>query len=193
MHKLNSQCTSLFARHTTRASSVPTVLRRYLPPFRCTRAVQSPLDCLACWPVTRCFVGAQHACLPQAGCVPFTSIFSPLQSFFFCAALMKFFPAAMHSGSTYQTPHPHSEPGGNFSRALVIGATNYDKEFRAHDISNGNLWWKKTLPFAGNATPATYSANGRQFVVIAAGGGKDLKSKSGGVYVACALPETAHP
>jgi quinoprotein glucose dehydrogenase len=29
--------------------------------------------------------------------------------------------------------------------------------------------------------------NGRQFVVIAAGGGKDLKSKSGGVYVAFAL------
>jgi len=49
------------------------------------------------------------------------------------------------------------------------------------------------LPFAGNATPATYSVNGRQFVVIAAGGGKDLKSRSGGVYVAFALPQNAYP
>jgi quinoprotein glucose dehydrogenase len=74
---------------------------------------------------------------------------------------------------------------------LFIGATNYDKKFHAYDSSNGNLLWETTLPFAGNATPATYSINGRQFVVIAAGGGKDLKSPSGGVYVAFALPLAA--
>jgi len=77
------------------------------------------------------------------------------------------------------------------SGLLFIGATNYDKKFHAYDISNGKLLWETTLPFAGNATPATYSVNGRQFVVIAAGGGKDLKSKSGGVYVAFALPAEA--
>ena len=71
---------------------------------------------------------------------------------------------------------------------LFIGATNYDKKFRAYDSSNGKLLWETTLPFAGNATPATYSLNGRQFIVIAAGGGKDRKSPSGGVYVAFALP-----
>jgi quinoprotein glucose dehydrogenase len=71
---------------------------------------------------------------------------------------------------------------------LFIGATNFDKKFRAFDKSNGNLLWETTLPFAGNATPATYEVNGRQFVVIAAGGGKDPKSSSGGVYVAFALP-----
>jgi len=71
---------------------------------------------------------------------------------------------------------------------LFIGATNFDKKFRAFDKSNGNLLWETTLPFAGNATPATYEVNGRQFVVIAAGGGKDPKSGSGGVYVAFALP-----
>ena len=76
---------------------------------------------------------------------------------------------------------------------LFIGATNYDKKFRAYDISNGTVLWETTLPFAGNATPATYSVNGRQFVVIAAGGGKDLKSKSGGVYVAFALPANKQP
>lgn len=71
---------------------------------------------------------------------------------------------------------------------VFIGATNYDKKFRAYDKSSGELLWETTLPFAGNATPATYEVNGRQFVVIAAGGGKDPKSGSGGVYVAFALP-----
>lgn len=72
---------------------------------------------------------------------------------------------------------------------LFIGATNYDKKFRAYDKSTGELLWETALPFAGNATPATYEVRGRQFVVIAAGGGKDPKSASGGVYVAFALPE----
>ncbi len=71
---------------------------------------------------------------------------------------------------------------------LLIGATDFDKKFRALDKSTGELLWEATLPFSGNATPATYEVNGRQFVVIAAGGGKDPKSKSGGVYVAFALP-----
>jgi glucose dehydrogenase len=72
---------------------------------------------------------------------------------------------------------------------LFIGATNYDKKFRAFDKASGELLWETTLPFAGNATPATYSVEGRQYVVIAAGGGKDQKSKSGGVYIAFALPK----
>jgi quinoprotein glucose dehydrogenase len=71
---------------------------------------------------------------------------------------------------------------------LFIGATDFDKKFRAFDKSTGELLWEATLPFSGNATPATYEVNGRQFVVIAAGGGKDPKSPSGGVYVAFALP-----
>jgi quinoprotein glucose dehydrogenase len=72
---------------------------------------------------------------------------------------------------------------------LFIGATNFDKKFRAFDKATGELLWETTLPFSGNATPATYEVNGRQFVVIAAGGGKDPKSRSGGVYVAFALPQ----
>jgi len=71
---------------------------------------------------------------------------------------------------------------------LFIGATNFDKRFRAFDKSTGELLWATTLPYAGNATPATYQVDGRQFVVIGAGGGKDPKSGSGGVYVAFALP-----
>src|SRR6202022_2372193 len=71
---------------------------------------------------------------------------------------------------------------------LFIGAPNYEKKFRPFEKKTGALLWETTLPFAGNATPITYEVNRRQFVVIAAGGGKDLKSKSGGVYVAFALP-----
>lgn len=70
---------------------------------------------------------------------------------------------------------------------LFIGATNYDKKFRVFDKSTGELLWETTLPFSGNATPITYEVNGKQYVVIAAGGGKDVKSPSGGVYVAFAL------
>jgi len=70
---------------------------------------------------------------------------------------------------------------------VFIGATNYDKKLRVFDKSTGELLWETALPFSGNATPITFAVNGRQYVVIAAGGGKDLKLKSGGVYVAFAL------
>jgi glucose dehydrogenase len=71
---------------------------------------------------------------------------------------------------------------------LFIGATSFDRKFRAFDKSTGALLWETMLPFAGNATPVTYAIAGRQYVVIAAGGGKDPKSASGGVYVAFVLP-----
>ncbi|HYM09420.1 MAG TPA: c-type cytochrome, partial [Bryobacterales bacterium] len=74
---------------------------------------------------------------------------------------------------------------------LFIGATNHDRKFHVFDKATGKLLWETTLPAAGNATPATYEVGGRQFVVIAAGGGKSNKlySPSGGAYVAFALPK----
>jgi quinoprotein glucose dehydrogenase len=71
---------------------------------------------------------------------------------------------------------------------LFIGATNYDKKFHAFDKSTGKLLWETTLPYAGNATPAVYETGDREFVVIAAGGGKS-KDPSGGEIVAFALPD----
>jgi quinoprotein glucose dehydrogenase len=72
---------------------------------------------------------------------------------------------------------------------VFIGATNFDRKFRAFDKATGKLLWETTLPYSGNGTPATYDVNGRQFVAIAAGGGKGARgSTSGGVYVAFALP-----
>ncbi len=71
---------------------------------------------------------------------------------------------------------------------VFIAATNFDRKFRAFDKATGKLLWETTLPFAGNATPATYQVNGRQFVVVHATGGKARKGEPGGsVYVAFAL------
>jgi quinoprotein glucose dehydrogenase len=72
---------------------------------------------------------------------------------------------------------------------VFIGATSFDKKFRAFDKDTGTLLWETTLPFAGNATPVTYEVDGRQFVVIAAGGGKAPKAPTGAAYVAFALPK----
>jgi quinoprotein glucose dehydrogenase len=72
---------------------------------------------------------------------------------------------------------------------LFIGATAFDKKFRAYDKSTGKLLWETTLPFSANATPITYEVNGRQYVVIAAGGIRDPKTPPRGVYVAFALPQ----
>lgn len=69
---------------------------------------------------------------------------------------------------------------------LFIAATK-DAKFRAFNKRTGQLLWETTLPAAGFATPATYEVNGRQFVVIACGGGK-LGTPAGDAYVAFALP-----
>jgi quinoprotein glucose dehydrogenase len=71
---------------------------------------------------------------------------------------------------------------------IFIASTNFDKKIRAFDKRTGRLLWQATLPFAGNATPATYEVNGRQYVVIAAGGSSmNPRGPLGGVYVAFAL------
>ncbi len=69
---------------------------------------------------------------------------------------------------------------------VFIGATK-DEMFRAFDRRTGRELWRAKLPFGGYASPATYEAGGRQFVVIACGGGK-MGTKSGDAYVAFALP-----
>jgi quinoprotein glucose dehydrogenase len=69
---------------------------------------------------------------------------------------------------------------------IFIGATA-DETIRAFDKDTGKVLWQARLPFGGNATPSTYVVNGRQFVVISAGGGKSGRP-TGGSLVAFALP-----
>ena len=70
---------------------------------------------------------------------------------------------------------------------LLIAATN-DGKLHAFNKSNGELLWEVKLPAAAFATPSVYQLNGREYIVIACGGGK-LKTTSGDSYVAYALPE----
>ena len=72
---------------------------------------------------------------------------------------------------------------------LFIGATTYDRKFHVYDKATGRLLWETTLPASGNATPSLYMIGGRQYVVIACGGGKN-GAESGGSIVAFALPQS---
>jgi glucose dehydrogenase len=72
---------------------------------------------------------------------------------------------------------------------LFIGATIYDRKFRAFDTRDGKLLWETELPFSGVATPSTYMVDGKQYVVIGASAARDPKAKQGGAYVAFALPK----
>ena len=70
---------------------------------------------------------------------------------------------------------------------LVFIAATKDEKIRAFDKDTGEILWEAKLPAAGHATPAVYMKNGRQYLVIACGGGKG--TKSGDAYVAFALPD----
>jgi quinoprotein glucose dehydrogenase len=100
------------------------------------------------------------------------------------------YPELVEKGITNTGTENYGGPIVTAGGLVFIAATNFDKKFRAFDKSNGQLLWETTLPFAGNATPATFEVDGRQFVVIAAGGGQARREASGGVYVAFALPAT---
>ena len=69
---------------------------------------------------------------------------------------------------------------------VFIGAT-LEHAIRAFDIESGRELWKADLPAGARATPMTYEAGGRQFVVIAAGGGGPFGA--GDAIIAFALPK----
>jgi quinoprotein glucose dehydrogenase len=70
---------------------------------------------------------------------------------------------------------------------LFIAATK-DGKFRAFNKRNGDLLWEVDLPAPAYATPAVYELDGKQYIVIACGGGK-MNTRSGDSYVAFALPD----
>jgi quinoprotein glucose dehydrogenase len=99
------------------------------------------------------------------------------------------YPELVARGQTKTGTENYGGPIVTAGGLVFIGATNFDRKFRAFDKRTGELLWQTLLPFSGNATPATYEVHGRQYVAIAAGGGKGARgSASGGVYVAFALP-----
>ncbi len=90
----------------------------------------------------------------------------------------------MHDTGSSNYGGPIVTAGG----VLFIAATVFDHKFRAFDDRTGKLLWESTLPYSGNATPATYLAKGKQYVVIAAGGSNYGGGATGGTYVAYTLP-----
>jgi quinoprotein glucose dehydrogenase len=96
------------------------------------------------------------------------------------------YPELVEQGLTDTGSESYGGPIVTAGGVVFIGATLHDKKFRAYDKLTGELLWETTLPFPGTATPITYEVDGRQFVVIAAGGRR--VRPSGGVYVAFALP-----
>ncbi|TDY26236.1 quinoprotein glucose dehydrogenase [Paraburkholderia sp. BL6665CI2N2] len=69
-----------------------------------------------------------------------------------------------------------------------IGATA-DNYIRGFDVNNGKQVWEARLPAGGQATPMSYSIDGRQYVVIAAGGHGSFGTKLGDYVIAYALPQ----
>ncbi|MBB3841968.1 quinoprotein glucose dehydrogenase [Runella defluvii] len=69
---------------------------------------------------------------------------------------------------------------------LIFIAASRDEKLRAFDKETGKIVWEYPLPAGGYASPSTYVVNGKQYIVIACGGGK-LKTKSGDKYLAFCL------
>jgi len=99
------------------------------------------------------------------------------------------YPELAAKGMTGTGSENYGGPILTASGLLFIGATIYDRKFHAFDSRTGELLWQYTLPFTGNATPITYMADGRQFVLIQADNGHDKKAEQGAAYVAFALPQ----
>lgn len=96
------------------------------------------------------------------------------------------YPKVLASGDSGLGAENYGGPVATAGGLLFLAATP-DNRMRAFDQSNGEILWEAELPASGFATPSTYEVDGRQFVVIAAGGGK-LEQPSGSSYIAFALP-----
>lgn len=87
---------------------------------------------------------------------------------------------------TFGTPNrggPMTTGGG-----VTFVAATMDDALRAFETATGRELWRTQLPAGGQATPMTYSVDGRQHVVVAAGGHAWMGTKPGDYVVAYALP-----
>jgi len=71
---------------------------------------------------------------------------------------------------------------------MFVAATQ-DDYLRAFNASNGELLWQARLPAGGQATPMTYAVNGKQYVLVMAGGHSSFGTKMGDSLMAYALPD----
>jgi len=78
-------------------------------------------------------------------------------------------------------------PAITASGLIFIGATT-DHSIRAFNTETGEEIWKQRLPAGAQATPMTYTAGDKQYVVIAAGGHGGMGTKRGDYLMAFRLP-----
>ena len=76
----------------------------------------------------------------------------------------------------------------DFYGADRAGKDLYANCLLALDAATGKLLWQYTMEFAGNATPATYMVDGKQYVVIAVSNARNPKAPQGAKYIAFSLP-----
>jgi quinoprotein glucose dehydrogenase len=98
------------------------------------------------------------------------------------------YPALVAQGLPNTGSENYGGPVVTAGGLVFIGATQSDRKFRAFDKSTGKLLWETTMAGPGRATPATYEAGGRQFVVIATGTA-GAGGQATATYVAFALPQ----
>ncbi|OAT35673.1 membrane-bound PQQ-dependent dehydrogenase, glucose/quinate/shikimate family [Proteus myxofaciens] len=81
--------------------------------------------------------------------------------------------------------------GGSISTAgnVMFVAASQDDYLRAFNVTNGEMLWEARLPAGGQATPMTYSIDGKQYVVIMAGGHGSFGTKMGDSLIAYGLPD----
>jgi quinoprotein glucose dehydrogenase len=72
---------------------------------------------------------------------------------------------------------------------LIFMAGSMDRKIRALDVRTGEELWQEDLPYAGMAVPMTYMADGKQYVVIAAGGNRLAETREGDAIVAFRLED----
>jgi quinoprotein glucose dehydrogenase len=102
------------------------------------------------------------------------------------------YPELAAQGMTNTGTESYGASVATASGLLLIAATNYDHKMHAFDSRTGRLLWETVLPYAGNASPLTYMAGGRQYVVIATSSARDRKGANapkGAAFVAFALPK----
>jgi len=94
--------------------------------------------------------------------------------------------------SFFETPEEWGSPGmgGTMVTAsgLVFLGASMDKTFRAYDIETGNVIWRHDVPNSAMASPMSFEHDGKQYVVVAAGGHAGF-GEFGDALVAFALPD----
>lgn len=96
------------------------------------------------------------------------------------------YPKLAQQGMTDTGSELYGGPAVTAGGIIFVGAT-VDEKFRAFDKDTGKLLWETQLPAGGYATPSVYAVDGKEYVVIACGGGK-MGTKSGDSYAAFTLP-----